>query len=128
MGVARVLKEHNPSIKCVAVEPTGWAGYEGILSAWKTGQRKVIPDVIGGITKQIVDEGIADEIVQVGNDEARDMAYRLSKEEGIFCGISTGANVYASINEGKKLGPGKNVVTVAVDRGDRYFFDERYIT
>ena len=128
MGVARVLKEHNPRIKCIAVEPTGWAGEEGILSGWKTGARTLIPGLTDGITKQIVDQGIADEIVQVGNDEAKEMAYRLSRQEGLFCGMSTAANVYVAINEAKKLEPNKNVVTVAVDRGDRYFSDERYIT
>ena len=124
----KVLKKHNPHIKCIAVEPTGWVGFEAILSGWKSGTRKVIPGITGGIQKQIVDEGIADEIVQVGNEEARNMAYRLSKEEGLFVGMSTGANVHVALNESRRLGSGKNVVTVAVDRGDRYFSDERYTT
>ena len=128
MGVAKALKERNPRLRCVAVEPTGWAGHESILSGWKSGAKKVVPDITGGIVKQIVDDGIVDEIVQVSNEDARNMAYRLSREEGMFCGISTGANVFAAMNEAKKLGLGKNVVTVAVDSGDRYFSDERYIT
>jgi cysteine synthase A len=129
MGVSKVLKKHSPHVRCIAVEPTGWAGFEGMLSGWKTGTRQdTIPGITGGISKQIVDEGIADEVIQVGNDEARHMAYRLSREEGVFVGISTGANVFVAMNEAKKLGPGKNVVTVAVDSGDRYFSDERYIT
>ena len=56
------------------------------------------------------------------------MAYRLSKEEGLFCGMSTGANVFVAIKEAKNLGAGANIVTTAVDRGDRYFSDERYVT
>jgi cysteine synthase A len=128
MGVARVLKEANPRIRCVAVEPTGWAGEEAILSGWKNGTKHEIPGVTGGIVKQIADQNIADEIVQVGNDEARQTAYRLSKEEGIFCGMSTGANVYVALKEAANLPRGKNVVTIAVDRGDRYFSDERYTT
>ena len=128
MGVARVLKESNPRIRCVAVEPTGWAGEEAILSGWKNGTKHEIVGVTGGIVKQIADQDIANEIVQVGNEEARQTAYRLSKEEGIFCGMSTGANVYVAMNEAKKLPPGKNVITIAVDRGDRYFSDERYTT
>lgn len=128
MGVSKELRRHNPRVRCIAVEPTGWAGYESILSGWKTGTRTPIPGINDGITKAIADENVANEIVQVGNEEAREMAYRLSKEEGLFVGISTGANVHAAIIEAKKLGPGKNVVTVAVDRADRYFTDERYIT
>jgi len=56
------------------------------------------------------------------------MAYRLSREEGLFCGMSSGANVFVAINEARKLGKGKNVVTVLVDSGDRYLSDERFIT
>ncbi|MGA2462321.1 MAG: cysteine synthase family protein [Candidatus Bathyarchaeia archaeon] len=127
MGVSHILKESNPRTRCVAVEPTGWAGEEAVLSGWKSGVKQEIPGVTGGIQKQIVDEDIADEIVQVGNEEARETAYKLSREEGIFCGMSTGANVYVALKEAKKL-PTGNVVTICVDRGDRYFSDERYTT
>jgi cysteine synthase A len=109
------------------VEPTGWAGEEAVLSGWKTGAKQEILGITGGIQKQIIDENIVDEIVQIGNEEARETAYRLSREEGIFCGISTGANVYVALKEAKRL-PLRNVVTICVDRGDRYFSDERYTT
>ena len=128
MGVARTLKKSNPRIRCVAVEPTGWVGEEAILSGWKKGTRKEIPGVTGGIVKEIADQNLADEIVEVGNEEARETAYRLSRQEGVFCGMSTGANVYVAFREAEKLPPGKNVITIAVDRGDRYFTDERYTT
>jgi cysteine synthase A len=127
MGVSQILKESNPRTRCVAVEPTGWAGEEAVLSGWQTGAKQEIPGITGGIQKQIVNEGIADEIVQVGNQEAIETAYRLSREEGVFCGMSTGANVYAALKEARKY-PAGNVVTICVDRGDRYFSDERYIT
>lgn len=126
-GVAKVLKENISHVKCIAVEPGGWAGHEAVLSGWKKGEKKETP-VSGGILLDIVKEGIVDQIVAVGNEEARNMAYRLSSEEGLFVGISTGANALVAINEARKLGKDKNVVTVAVDRGDRYFSDERYIT
>jgi len=126
-GVSQVLKASNPRTKCIAVEPTGWAGEEAVLSGWKTGTKQEIRGITGGIQKQIVDEGIADEIVQVGNEEAKEIAYRLSREEGIFCGMSTGANVHVALKEARKL-PSGNIVTVCVDRGDRYFTDERYTT
>lgn len=128
LGVAEVLKAEIPDVKVVAVEPTGWAKHESILSGWKRGDKKVIPGITGGILLQIVEKDIVDEIVSVGNEDARNMAYRLSREEGLFCGMSSGANVFVAINEAGKLGKGKNVVTVLPDSGDRYFGDERFIT
>ena len=124
MGVAEVLKEKIPHVKCIAVEPAGWPGWIDPLSP----EAKFIPGITGGITEQIRESGLVDEVVFVNNEDARNMAYRLSQEEGMFCGMSTGANVFVAINEAKKLEPGKNVVTVAVDSGDRYFSDERFIT
>lgn len=124
LGVAQVLKRENPNVKCVAVEPTGWPGWIDPLSP----EAKFIPGITGGIIEQIRESGLVDKIVHVGNEEARMMAYRLSREEGVFCGMSTGANVLVAIREAKKLEQGANVVTVAVDRGDRYFSDERFIT
>lgn len=124
LGVTQVLKEKIPHVKCVAVEPAGWPGWIDPLSP----EVKYVPGITGGIMEQIRDSGLVDEVVFVSNEDARNMAYRLSQEEGMFCGMSTGANVFEAINEAKKLGPGKNVVTVAVDSGDRYFSDERFIT
>lgn len=124
LGVTQVLKREIPNVKCIAVEPTGWPGFIDPLSK----EAKFVPGITGGIVEQIRDSGLVDKIVYVGNEEAREMAYRLSREEGVFCGISTGANVFVAINEAKKLGSGRNVVTVAVDSGDRYFSDERFIT
>jgi len=71
---------------------------------------------------------IAAEFAFVGNDKAKDMAYQLSSKEGLFCGISSGANTFVALKEARKLGKGANVVTVAVDRGDRYSTDECFIT
>ena len=124
LGVAQVLKEKIPRVKCIAVEPVEWPGWIDPLSP----EARFILGITGGIMEQIRESGLVDEVVFVGNEDARNMAYRLSREEGMFCGMSTGANVFVAINEAKKLGSGKNVVTVAVDSGDRYFSDERFIT
>jgi len=124
LGVAQQLKKHIPNVKCVAVEPRGWPGWVDPLSP----EAKYVPRITGGIIEEIRASGLLDEVVFVGNEEAREMAYRLSQEEGMFCGMSTGANVHVALKKAKELGEGKNVVTVAVDRGDRYFSDERYIT
>ncbi|MFQ6123432.1 MAG: PLP-dependent cysteine synthase family protein [Candidatus Heimdallarchaeota archaeon] len=124
LGVAQVLKDKIHHVKCIAAEPGGWPGWIDPLSP----EAKFVPGITGGIIEQIRESMLIDDVVFVSNDDARNMAYKLSREEGMFCGMSTGANVFVAINEAKKLGPGKNVVTVAVDRGDRYFSDERYIT
>lgn len=124
LGVAQVLKEKIPHVKCIAAEPGGWPGWVDPLSP----DAKFVPGITGGIIEEMRESDLVDDIVFVSNEDARKMAYRLSREEGMFCGMSTGANVFVAINEAKKLGSGKNVVTVAVDRGDRYFSDERYTT
>jgi cysteine synthase len=72
------------------------------------------------IIEQMVDEGLPDEMVHVGHEEARETANRLCREEGVFCGMSSGANVFAALKVAKKLPAGSNVVTVCVDRRDRY--------
>jgi len=72
------------------------------------------------ILKLALDDGYPDKFFRVTTEEAREMANRLCKEEGIFCGMSSGANVAVALKIAKRLGPGKNVVTVIVDRRDRY--------
>ena len=125
LGVTKVLKENIPNVKCIVVQPAGWDGWEDPLSPSK----KYIPNISGGILEEIRDSGIADEIQFLGSDDARDMAYRLSREEGIFCGMSSGANVFVAHQEASKPGmKGKNIVTVLVDRGDRYLTNEKYTT
>ena len=125
LGVTKVLKENIPNVKCIVVQPAGWDGWEDPLSPSK----KYIPNISGGILEEIRDSGIADDIQFLGSDDAREMAYRLSREEGIFCGISSGANVFVAHKEASKPGmQGKNIVTLLVDRGDRYLTHEMYTT
>ena len=78
----------------------------------------------------MMEDGYPDKIFRVSDQEARDMANRLCQEEGIFCGMSSGANVAVALRIAKLLGPGKNVVTTIVDRRDRYLSEtpnERYV-
>jgi cysteine synthase A len=125
LGVSRMLKEVLPNVKCIAVQPTGWEGWVDPLSP----DMKYIPNISGGIVQEIRDSGLADEIVFVGNNEAKETAYRLSLEEGIYCGMSSGAHVYVALQEASKPEmKGKNIITTIVDRGDRYITDERFIT
>lgn len=114
-GVGRRLKEINKEIKVVAVEPER----SPVLSGGEPGPHK-IQGIGAGFTPDIYDSSVIDEIIQISDEEAFDIAKRLAKEEGILVGISTGANVAAAIKIAKKLGKGKKVVTVAPDGGEKY--------
>ncbi|MBW9152510.1 cysteine synthase A [Clostridium estertheticum] len=114
-GVGRRLKEFNKEIKVVAVEPAK----SPVLSGGEPGPHK-IQGIGAGFTPDIYDSSVIDEIMQITDEEAFDIAKRLAKEEGILVGISTGANVAAAIKIAKKLGKGKKVVTVAPDGGEKY--------
>ena len=70
--------------------------------------------------------GYPDKVFCVSDEDARNMANRLCREEGIFCGMSSGANVAVALRIAKLLGPGKNVVTTIVDRRDRYLSETPY--
>ncbi|MBU3185706.1 cysteine synthase A [Clostridium estertheticum] len=114
-GVGRRLKELNKEIKIVAVEPAK----SPVLSGGEPGPHK-IQGIGAGFTPDIYDSSVIDEIMQITDEEAFEIAKRLAKEEGILVGISTGANVAAAIKIAKKLGKGKKVVTVAPDGGEKY--------
>ena len=125
MGVALALKEKLPDrkVRIVAVEPKA----SPMLSKGKAGYH-AIPGISDGIIPEILDKKIYDELVLVSDEEAREMSHRLRREEGLFCGISSGANVFASLKVAKELGKGKTVVTVLPDSADRYFSMEEYVT
>lgn len=124
-GVAKVLKDALPKVRCIALQPTGWEGWQDPLSF----SAKYIPGITGGIVKEIRDSGLADELRYLGTSEAVAMAYRLSQEEGVNCGISTAACVCIALEEASKPGMrGRNVVTVMVDGADRYISNETFIT
>ena len=76
----------------------------------------------------MMNSGILDRIVKVSNEDAIRMSDRLVREEGLFCGISSGANAYLAVKVAKELGPGKNVVTVLPDHRDRYLSEKKYTT
>ena len=82
------------------------------------------------LIEDILDKGLMDEQIVVSNQDAKLMADRLCREEGLFCGISSGANVYAAIELAKRMDKGSRIVTVLVDRRDRYFAEhphEHYV-
>jgi len=114
-GIAECLHRHKPGIRIVAVEPAESA----VLSGGPSGSHKM--DGIGaGFVVPLWQAGIADQMDQVFTEEANDMAFRLAREEGLFAGGSTGANVIAALRLAGHLGPGATVVTVMCDTGMKY--------
>jgi cysteine synthase A len=115
-GVGEVLKEHNKNVKVIAVEPAESA----VLSGEPAGPHR-IQGIGAGFVPDILNTKIIDEIMKVNSDDAFMMARRLAKEEGILCGISAGANVWAAIEVAKrKENTGKTIVTIICDTGERY--------
>jgi cysteine synthase A len=120
-GVTKALWKHNSGIKIFAVEPDESA----VLSGRPTGSHKI--EGIGiGFIPPLWQPGIVNEILTVSTEEAMTMARRLAKEEGIFAGTSTGANVVAAYRIAERLGAGKTVATIIVDSGLRYISTPLY--
>lgn len=125
LGVARALKEELPKVLIVAVEPAS-AAYP-----LKEGYRKVPGasyEVSGGIVAELLDSGLVDEVMQVTNEDAIAMSDKLVREEGLFAGVSAGANVHAALKIARRLGRGRRVVTVLPDSRDRYLTEKKYTT
>jgi len=114
-GVGKLLKRKNPEIKIIAVEPKDCS----VLSGGKPGPHK-IQGIGPGFIPEVLDKDLLDGVIKVSEEDARRTAKRLAREEGLLVGISSGANVWASLQVAKELGKGKIVVTVLVDTGDRY--------
>lgn len=115
-GVARFLKEKNPAIRIVAVEPANASA----LLGQEPGLHK-IEGIGDGFIPDVLDVSKIDDVITVTDDDAITTAQRLTREEGALVGTSSGANVWAAIKLAKRIGPGKNIVTVLPDRAERYF-------
>jgi cysteine synthase A len=113
MGAGETLKNQYPNMKIVAVEPAE----SPVMSGGQPGLHGI--QGIGDGSKFMVDLSFVDQIMVVGTEEAKDMSRRLSKEYGIFIGISAAANVLASVRYGKEFGV-TNILTILCDRGERY--------
>ena len=139
MGVSRALKSHVaqtsaaqtsdarqtsvPRTKIIALEPTS----SPVLTTGKGGPHRVEGIAAGFRPPHLKDE-LYDEVRTIDEQEARAMARRLAKEEGIFAGTSSGLNVVAALQLARELGPGKTVATVAVDSGLKYLAGDLYTT
>jgi len=122
LGVAQALKKHNPKIQIVGVEPAGKA----MMGAPE--EYPLIPGISDGIIPDIFNSKLVDRVISITDQEAIEMAHQLAEKEGIFCGISSGANVLASIMVAKELGRGQRIVTILPDNRDRYLEVEKYTT
>lgn len=121
MGVAHVLRRLNPSPRIVALEPES----SPVISKGAGGTHQI--EGVGiGFVPPLLDRAFVDEARGIDEGEARQMAWRLAREEGIFTGTSSGMNVVGAIDLGRELGTGHTVVTVAVDSGLKYLAGDLY--
>lgn len=120
-GVAEVLKRYKPAVKLVCVEPAESA----VLSGDQPGPHKI--EGVGiGYTPPLWEPSLVDEVIAIKTEDAKEMTRRLARDEAIFAGTSTGANVLASIQVAQRLGKGGTVVTLACDSGLKYLSTDVY--
>ena len=120
-GVGEVLKKHYSQVKVVGVEPATSA----VLSGKPPGPHK-IQGIGAGFKPNVLNFDVLDQIMPVSDEDAFSFAQRMGKEEGLLVGISSGAACFAANELAKELGPGKNVVAVLPDTGERYFSFNKY--
>jgi cysteine synthase A len=123
MGVGRFLRERNPNVCLVAVEPSEAAVMSG--SGEIFGHK--IAGIGDGFIPAIMDMKQVDQVEPVPSGEAVEMAKRLSREQGLVVGISSGANILAAIRTLNRIGRDKKVVTILPDRSERYFSTDLYL-
>jgi cysteine synthase A len=122
-GVGEALKELNSEILVVAVEPEK----SPVISGGSPGPHK-IQGIGAGFIPEVLDRAVIDRVITVSEEDSFLTAKRSATEEGIFIGISAGANVWAACQVAKELGVGKNVVTVLCDGGEKYISVEQFRT
>jgi cysteine synthase A len=115
-GVGRVLKEKNPNLKLIAVEPKNVSA----LLGHEPGLHK-IQGIGDGFIPEVLDPAIVDEVVEVSDDDATETARWLAKSAGTLVGTSSGANIWAALRMAEKYGKDKIIATILPDRAERYF-------
>ena len=121
-GTSEVLKETHPAMKSVAVEPY----YVRNISGGDTGGKHRLEGIGLSFVPSILRRDLVDDVVPVKDEDAFETARALAHREGILCGITSGANIWAALQRARQLGPGKTVVTVVIDSGLRYLNGELF--
>ena len=120
-GVATVLKQRNPRVHIAAVEPAE----SPVLSGGRPGPHKI--EGVGiGYLPPLWDASVVDEVIPIATADAKAMARRLAREEAMFAGTSSGANVLAALQVAERLGPQSKVVTLMADSGLKYLSTDVY--
>jgi cysteine synthase A len=120
-GVGQVLRAKHPDVRIVAVEPEKSA----VLSGGKPGEHRI--DGIGaGFVPQILDRAVITDVRTISEADAQKTKLALARREGLLVGISAGASVKIALDVARELGPGKTVVTILCDTGERYFSSDAY--
>ena len=121
-GVGKYLKEQNPAVKVVAVEPAS----SPVLSEGRSGAH-MIQGIGAGFVPEVLDTGVYDEIVPVANEDALSTGRRMGRSEGVLVGISSGAALWAAVELAKRPeNAGKTIVALLPDTGDRYLSTPMY--
>jgi cysteine synthase A len=122
-AIAEVLKKELPHVKVIGIQPAS------SKEVWTPGMDFPSTEIKGGIiSKMLKHPGLIDSLVRITDAEARDMTHRLWKEEGLYCGVSSGANVFFALEEARKAQGKKTIVTLLNDHMNRYLTEERYVT
>jgi cysteine synthase len=124
LGCGNALRKHNAAILIAAVEPRDQA----MINDGKFSFGAPDDPARNALLAELTEKRIPNHIIHVEQQEAIDMAHRLAEEEGLFCGLSGGANVFAALQLARTMTPGQRVVTILPDSRDRYLFNERFTT
>jgi len=114
-GVGRALRKHNPKVQIVALEPAS----SPVLSGGDPGPHK-IQGIGAGFIPDVLDQSIYNQVIAVSDENAIKTTCTLVRQEGLFCGISSGANVFVAAKLANQMEDGQNVVTIICDSGERY--------
>jgi cysteine synthase A len=121
-GNAEAFKQAIPHIRCIPIEPLQVRA----LSGGDVAGKHRLEGIGTGFVPSICRLDLADEIIAVSDEDAAETARRLARVEGIFSGISSGANVWTALQRARKIGPGKKIVTIVVDSGLKYLNGDLY--